>query len=430
MREQAVKKAVRFFKSEPAYKRLFVKFRKKYESLGRIGGNVSVESFTDGELEVIGGFFGMPGDVLRAKRSISIGKFEAQLQETRFGEIGLKELLNAYFGEIIVSKKQVQAERSAIYEALLDELSGQYPVLDFWLGFLRGKPVEGRWIVRMAMDNQDQFIALVGWLAGAMESLPTDAERLPMFSQRITNDPHAFDLHTDLGKLLLHVLAVNLHRDEGVLVIPKSTGAVNELLQQFNIFRDDLLNFVTCAGFYGETEEGMHPVWRESVNHHTVQNVPLRELVALKRVYPANGKDVWIVENSGVCSALLDYEAGIPIVSTNGQFKLAALMLLDLLVAEGCMLHYAGDFDPEGLGMAQRLINRYPDNVELWHMGLTDYRKTSPVKMLSNEQIEKLNRIDDDDLLQVADEMRRIRKAGYQEALVEAMVADLRKIRE
>lgn len=429
MYEKDVINAVAFFKSEFAYKRLFVKFRKKYESLGRIGGNVSIESFPDEELEVIGGFFGLPTDLLRAKKSISIIKFEAQLQETRFENVGLKDLLDAYFGEVIISKKQLQAERNARYKALLDELTLQYPVLRFWLEFLSEKPAEGRWIVRMAMDNQSQFVTLVGWLAEAMELLPSSAERLPMFSQRVAQDPHAFDLHTELGKLLIHALTVRTHQGEREinLTVPKSTEAVNELLQQSNIYRDDLLNFVTCAGFYAETAQGVHPIWLEAVRYQTVQNVPLRELVKLKRVYPAYGKNVWVVENSGVCSTLLDYEAGIPIISTNGQFKLAALLLLDLLAAEGCTLHYAGDFDPEGLGMAQRLMDRYPDHVKIWHMDLANYRKTLPVKELSRDQIEKLNSIENHELLKVAEEMRRIGKAGYQEALVEEMLADLRK---
>ncbi|WP_404456423.1 DUF2399 domain-containing protein [Virgibacillus necropolis] len=136
-----------------------------------------------------------------------------------------------------------------------------------------------------------------------------------------------------------------------------------------------------------------------------------------------HGNDVWIVENSGVCSKLLDYEPGAPIISTNGQFKLAAL----LLIAEGCPLHYASDFDPEGLGMAQRLLDRYPEHVQLWRMGLEDYSKTSPLKELSNEQVEKLKSTRDSELLEVAEDMRRLRKAGYQEALVELMVVDLRE---
>ncbi|MFD0954275.1 DUF2399 domain-containing protein [Virgibacillus natechei] len=95
------------------------------------------------------------------------------------------------------------------------------------------------------------------------------------------------------------------------------------MLQHYHIYRDDLLNFVTCANFCAEKTDGsVHPVWKAAAECNTVQNLPLRELVSLDRVYPAKGNDVWIVENSGVCSTLLDYEPAIPIICTNGQFKL------------------------------------------------------------------------------------------------------------
>src|SRR5699024_5784854 len=195
----------------------------------------------------------------------------------------------------------------------------------------------------------------------------------------------------------------------------------------YHIYRDDLLNCVTCYGFYAETEDGMHPVWEAAVQNNTVQIVPLRELAHLQRVRPSRGRDVWIVENSGVCATLLDYEPGAALICTNGQFTLAALTLMDCLAEDGCTLHYSGDFDPEGLGMAQRLLKRYPEGtVMLWQMDTTAYRNSRPVKELSNERMEKLNGITHPELLDVAVAMRTQGKAGYQEALVERMIRDIR----
>ncbi|WP_106496596.1 TIGR02679 family protein [Lentibacillus sp. Marseille-P4043] len=417
-----IQQATAFFKSEKAYQSLFEQFRKKYESLGRIGGTIPVRLFSRNELEVIGRFFGMSADKLEAKKSISVVAFEQQLQDTRFQGVSLKQLLDTYFGEVVISKKQLKQNKEEKLHTLLCSLKEKYPVMTFWLDHLSGSPVEGRWILRIAEDDPHQFSQLIGVLATALDSLPATAERLPMFSQRITADPHAFDLHTDLGKMLLHVLAIKMN---GEISVPSSTEAVNELLKNYHIYRDDLLNFVTCAGFYAETRGAVHPVWQAAVDYHTVQNIPLRELTSVDRVYPAKGSDVWIVENSGVCSTLLDYKPDMTIICTNGQFKLAALMLMDLLVEEGCTLHYAGDFDPEGLGMAQRLLDRYPNHAKLWRMNLAAYQKTAPVKELTAERLEKLHGITNDELSLVADEMRILGKAGYQEALVELMVEDV-----
>src|SRR5690625_5522313 len=93
-------------------------------------------------------------------------------------------------------------------------------------------------------------------------------------------------------------------------------------------------------------------------------------------------------------------------ICTNGQFTLAALVLLDLLVEEDCQLYYAGDFDPEGLGMAQRLLNRYPEHVELWRMDPDAYQASHPVNVLPPVRVEKLKGIVHEDLIDVDKEMR------------------------
>ncbi len=334
----------------------------------------------------------------------------------------LKPLLDAFFGEEIISKKQRKEEKEANVLAFVEDLKEKYSPLAFWFDFLQETPGETRWIWTLLEREAEHFMGLVTRLHDAFCQLPVSPERLPMFSQRVTGDPHAFDLHTDQGKLWLHVLAVKAGE-----AVPSSTEAINELLQHYHIYRDDLLNYVTCAGLLAETKTGVHPVWSAAVSENTVQIVPIRELVSSTAVYPARGKDVWIVENSGVCATLLDYRQDVPIVCTNGQFTLAALMLLDRLVEAGNTLHYAGDFDPEGLGMAQRLLERYPEGrVQLWHMNERAYAASNPVKDLPEERLEKLNRIEHPALAEVAAAMREKGKAGYQEALVERMVEDIK----
>ncbi|RYG73749.1 TIGR02679 family protein [Lentibacillus lipolyticus] len=420
--EQQVQQAVAFFKSEPAYQKLFSEFKKKYESLGRIGGTVPVRLFTDEELEVISGFFGMPASKLAAKKSISVAAFEQQLADTRFSDVALKSLLDAFFGEEIISNKQRKEAKEASVRAFAVKLRVQHESLAFWFDFLLENPADTRWIWTLLEREPDRFEAMTVRLQAAFSQLPEKPERLPMFSQRVTGDPHSFDMQTDLGKLWLNVLAVRAGQ-----AVPQSTEAINELLQQYHIYRDDLLNFVTCAGLYAKTEAGMHPVWEAAVEQNTVQIVPVRELIPLATIYPSYGSDVWIVENSGVCATLLDAKPDVPIVCTNGQFTLAALMLLDRLVESGNTLHYAGDFDPEGLGMVQRLLERYPDGaVALWHMDAQAYADSAPVKELSEERLEKLNRIGHSALVGVAAAISAKGKSGYQEALVERMVEDIK----
>ena len=61
---------------------------------------------------------------------------------------------------------------------------------------------------------------------------------------------------------------------------------------------------------------------------------------------------VYVMENPAVFSAILDANDNSrlpPLVCTSGPLSVAALLLLDELVAAGGILYYSGDFDPEGL---------------------------------------------------------------------------------
>lgn len=425
--ENQLKQALAYFKGETAYSVLFEFFKKKYQSLGRIGGTVAVTHFSVAELKVLARYFGVPVSALQGKGVISLLDFEKQLSHTRFSGISLKQLLDAYFGEQMISNKELRAEREAKFQAFMSDQRRQYPILEAWFDYLLSIQGEGRWIASLAESDALYFTRLVENLAQALEHLPSAAERLPMFSQRITGNPHAFDLQGDLGKMFLHVLAVYEREDEaeGALVVPGDTEGINELLNAFHLYRDDLLNFVTAAGLYAETTQGLRETWTAAVKQDSVQIIPLKELIPLTRVYPASGRTVWIVENSGVCSVLLDLLPDASIVCTNGQFTLASLMLLDLLAQESCQLYYAGDFDPEGLGMAQRLLQRYPEKLHVWQMDVTAYQQSNPVKPLTKERLRKLRGITESPLIEVASEMQELKMAGYQEALVDVMVRDM-----
>lgn len=428
--EQQLKEAVDFFKSENAYCKLFTLFRQKYESLGRVGGTISINSFCKDEIAILAKFFGVDTRELVQKSKISLRDFEKQLTFTRFDLVTLKPLLDAFFGETIISKRERKLREEENLQSFFVEQKQAFPKISFWLDWVMKHRRDSRWLLQMAEQSPEEFVQLLVSLERAFTSLPKRAERLPLFSQRITGDPHAFDLHTSLGKAFIHLLTVDMKQQHGNMMeeIPRDTEAINDLLQQYHIYRDDLLNFVTCYDLMAETKLGVHPVWKEAVEHQTVQIVPLREIIPLTRVYPKTGKIVWVVENSGVCSTLLDDSPNTSIICTNGQFTLATLLLMDLLVEGGATLYYASDFDPEGLGMAERLLKRYGDSLKLWRMDVENYYQTNPKVKLSNNRLEKLTNITDEKLQAIAKEIIRTKKAGYQEALIELMIKDIQEI--
>ncbi|OZU87069.1 TIGR02679 family protein [Virgibacillus indicus] len=420
-----IKEAITYFSEYNAYQQLFTLFRKKYESLGRIGGAVKLDSLGEDGLEAVARFFGLTATDLQQKGKVTLESFEKQLKSTKFASIGLKELLEAYFEEPLISKKEKKQLEEQKQGQYFDLLENKFPRLCSWFNHLRKKTPDTYWIYRLITDSPEEFLIKVTYLERAFNRLPSHFERLPLFSQRITRNPHAFDLNTNLGKLFIHLLAVDHYKDDSI-VPPADSESINDLLLVYNILRDDITNYVTCANLLAESHDALHPMWQAAAKTHSVMNIPLRELIGLSRIYPiGKKKEVWVVENSGVYSSILDKLPGVPLICTHGQFKLAALLLIDLLAKEDCTFYYAGDIDPEGISMAERLLLRHPENVQLWKMDVPAYRKSEANIELSNERLKKLESIVTPELLPVAEELKQRKRAGYQEALVTEMVDDL-----
>ena len=101
----------------------------------------------------------------------------------------------------------------------------------------------------------------------------------------------------------------------------------------------------------------------------------------------------------------------------NGQPRLAGLMVLELLAKSGTKVYYAGDLDPEGLLIAQKLSQYYKGVFYYWHMTEEDYHMCRSKEALSERRIGMLQKITDPRLLPVARAIAEYGMAGYQEKI-------------
>lgn len=423
-------KAIHFFKSGTLYKKLFPELKKKYESLGKIGGSVSLANLSENDIEELAEFLGLRPDILLKKNKVTLLQFEKQLKKYKFENMDLKQLLEMYFGETLISNSERQKQQALEQWFYLDNLKTRYPFAEIWIVYLEGKSSDSYWIYRLMEESYDQFESYVEIINNVLENIPKTPVRLPVYAQQMTGNPHAFDRNQNLGRLLIHVLTVREARyNHEKVVMPITSEGINELLLTYNILRDDITNFVTVANLMADTDDFRKDFWKIACDTHTVQNVPIRELLHIDSLFPSNqGNDVWIVENSGVFSSILDAVPNAPLLCTHGQFKLSAWKCFDLLVKNGITLNYSSDLDPEGIGMAQRLLDRYPDSVELWEMNVLSYENSvSSDDTLTEARLKKLNAITNQDLLIVKSEMTQTKAPGYQEALLDDMIQELHK---
>lgn len=96
-----------------------------------------------------------------------------------------------------------------------------------------------------------------------------------------------------------------------------------------------------------------------------------------------------------------------------------------MLAASGTTLFYAGDFDGGGISIATRLLARYPDNLQLWHMAEEDYLLCKSEVRLSEGSRALLKSAEGTTLEPVADFVQASGYAGYQELLLDRLLSDL-----
>lgn len=161
----------------------------------------------------------------------------------------------------------------------------------------------------------------------------------------------------------------------------------------------------------------------------SVQNISLRSLQYIDQVKPVKGNKVFVLENSGVYSSVLDELKEVyPVVCTHGNFKLSGILLLDKLVQDGAELYYSGDLDVNGVMMANSLKTRYGSKVHFWRMGREEYLRCVSQVYITSTSLERLNSVIESELKEVIEEIHKIKKAGYQEPLLELYLSDIKKI--
>jgi uncharacterized protein (TIGR02679 family) len=475
LQSEELEKAKAYFTSTKGFARLFKAMAQKYQSLGRWGGSVVLTSPKEEERNAFSTFF--RDDFSRQKSiTISLERFAKALELTKFSSVSPVRLLEEIHGESLISNAERTAvkerQKAQFFENLLSRWS--QPYCQRWLqAIIEKKP--GTRPVHTAFDTNLELLSVqmdhvLKALADLNQQPTGKIERLPIFARRITKDPHGFDSDSDTGRLLIQALKIldsEVHDRDQVTLALTGTEELTELYYSFGLLRDDLWNFVTCTGITAfEGDNGNKPLsyLTEAYLQHVTLNLPLREVVRIGNAYAgllnskkgktnvpceypnsaSSGvqssecpKAVFVVENSGVFSALLDRfreyceEVGRaespnpPLICTHGQFKLASLLLLDKLAACETRIYYSGDFDPEGLLMMERLLQRYPTQAKPWHYTLADYRLAYSEQEISPQRLKQLERVVSLELGPLKEEILTTGRAGYQEGILNELWRDI-----
>lgn len=415
--------AIQYFKKEAGFSRLFDKFATKIESLGQVGGSVSLTKLSDEEKRVLRNWF--QKDYSQAKSAtVQLKKFEEKFEDSKFEGANLYEVVEGVIGKTLLYKKDKLQneieEKHQFFQTMKNKYECEYTQI-----FTRNILEKNNATVGFVQSyNSNQLDVIENMYKSLYELTKVKSIRLPVFAEKITGNPHYFDKDT---KLITALHLIRCEKENIFTPLESGTEFTNELLFHFGIMKDDLLNFVTCYGL-GATKNGQDLAsWDALYEEKSVHNVPLRELGKIDEIYPKIGKDVFVVENSGVFSSIVDKHDGLPLplICTHGQFKLAGLQLIQKLVDAGCTIHYSGDYDVAGVQMAQRLRKKYGQSIQYWRYNAADYLQAKTDVIIKESRLKSLQKIEDDELQDVIQEMMQQKVVGYQERHIDGLYEDI-----
>ena len=419
MNRQEERNCIAYFQSNKVWKRLFQGFWEKYRSYGFFSGTVVLRNLSMEEIEGLEGFFGKS---FHGKKSVSVSadRFAKALSASRFAQIAPEQLLELYFQKKLIGKKEERLAEEQQRALFLEEFQNRYQGTPAWemltelLEVVKGCGAKLLQEWKQQMELGAEIINSLPYREGKMTYLA-------VFATQMTGNPHAFDGKNSKGTFLLQLVQAELAHQKRM---PEQSEIFPAFFRQrcfleVGILLDDVSNYTMVSGVRAHKKDGSFHAGVEGfyVEGDMVQ-VPLLVLSQWEKMICEDGR-IYIVENPSVFATLCkSKDQKLSCMCMNGQPRLAGLVTLDLLAAADTVVYYAGDLDPEGLLIAQKIAHYYKGEFHYWHMSLEDYRKSRSKERISEKRLKSLERITDEKLLPVVELMRQEQVAGYQETLL------------
>lgn len=423
-----INEAVEYFKKKPVYEKLFNEFKKKYESHGKIGGIAVLTGLSTGDKEDISSFL-MKDFTSEEEVRVSAKLFEKALLKSRFSSLTTLDILTRYFGIKLRTNKEKSEEDVGKRVEYLAELTGytDKAYIKEWLTGVFCTGADGAVVIARSYNaDKSELKIILQKLIKAIPMLPyfqggKKKELLAVFAAQAAGNPHFFDDNTLAGNLLTAFLRDYFrfgYEDD----LSEAENRSNVLFKA-GLIKDTLSNDVIAYGIRGRCVDGsLHQGMEGFLHQKEPVKLSLLTLANLEETF-TNSVDrrIYIVENPAVFSILTSRFPEKAFICSYGQIRRAVFMLLDLF-NKNTVFSYAGDFDPEGLLIAERLKKRYGDRLAFWKYEPDIYLKYMSEEKLTNQRIKKLDGVRDAALLKIAELMREEGRAAYQESMLEEYV--------
>ncbi len=414
-----INECLKYFKSKPVLLRLLEELSVKYVSLNKIGGSVQLDNLSDDDIEVLEGLFSKN---YHGKKVITISakSLEKALKNTKYEAIDLKELILLFNNGQLLSKKEKKNIKLKREEEFFFELLEGYKdtfAYDYLHSIVKEKGIDYQFLIKKFTKNEEHTKKLIHNTLNAVNNMPSEFELLPVFAARITNDPHYFDLKNEGYTLLKKVLLFYLKEDLSYIPLREQREYI---LYKYKILIDSLSNSVLVYHVDGYINKSQHKGMEGFNQMKEPYHIPLNTINKLTDIKCHKSK-IYVFENPSVFAEIIKRKE-VSCLCISGYANISAYLLLDMAIKNNIQIIYAGDFDPEGLIISDILKRRYKERLEFLYMDLMSYKKSLSDVIINEKRIKSLDSIKSKELYDIINYMKKVRKAGYQEKLMDDYV--------
>lgn len=389
---------VQYFQNKKGFDRFFRLCLEKYKRSGKVVGVVHLLNITEEEAYTLTHFFARKF-YPEKDYDISIKEFMKVLQKGKFADFSFEN----YFSQIYENftnetNKEKRTKEIEIYYQFLEDIFLQFhcdELKKYLINNLKLNNQTMQLIKRKYKRNKKNLQKELLDIDKLLCNIPSEVTYLPIYAS-LTSNPHYLDFSSSESSLFYRLLSCMLEEDT-----PKTIEDKIHHLEQINVYTDPLSNFVI-----------VHNLQYDINVPFETMNLNILNIDSIHQIRGKN-KKIFIFENPSILNYLKNISLDVSIIITSGMPNLAFYKLLEKISLD-TTLYYNGDFDPEGLLIAEKIKKKY-SNIVFFGYKKNNYYDTKPKKEISKKRLHKLENVTSKEFQEIKQCLLQDKKAGYQE---------------
>lgn len=400
-----------YFK-DPKLQVLFNTLKNKYIKTSRLTGTITLNITNPEEASKISRLIGQNIKV-NTPTIVKVKNIEKSLDNTKFEQFSLLEILEYLYPNIETNQAKSN-QKKLVQEQILLEFQKFYNQMNIskWFNICLEEKEFYNKTKHLLQNNKTLMYNIVL----ALEELQKNnkCQNLSVFSSVISSSPHYFDLDSSNSNNFLWYLSKYLNQE-----YENNRTSKIELLNNVGLYIDSYSNFVITYNFLGEEYLNELNKRQETV----ILN--LDNISKLTNIYSKNRK-VIILENPSLLSQLINLKTECAFIISSGNPNIAVYQLMDKL--KNHHFYYNGDFDPEGLLIANKLKSKYSKSLTLFGYNANNFNKSLSSNYVSESRLKKLSKITAPELEEIKILLQKAEKSGYQEKIIQEIINYIKTI--